>query len=89
MPNPKAGCVVPPGANLKQVYDRLQKTIRLQAKGKPVLYATIGREDIPEDHLGEHLFVLYDQLIRHLPAERKNIKSFLVKSTMGKPLKVL
>ncbi|MAF34956.1 50S ribosomal protein L1, partial [Candidatus Woesearchaeota archaeon] len=29
MPNPKAGCVVPPNANLKQVTDRLRKLTRI------------------------------------------------------------
>ena len=29
MPNPKAGCIVPPNANLKQVYDKLQKTVKV------------------------------------------------------------
>ena len=29
MPNPKSGCVVPPNANLKLLYEKLQKTIIL------------------------------------------------------------
>ena len=32
MPNPKAGCVVPPNANLKTLTDKLRKTIHIVAK---------------------------------------------------------
>jgi ribosomal protein L1 len=70
------------------LYDRLQKTIRIQAKGKPSLYAMIGKEDMPEETLAEHLFVLNDQLIHHLPAEKNNIKSMYIKTTMCKPIKI-
>src|SRR3989344_9600542 len=28
MPNPKSGCIVPPNANLKPLYEKLQKTVR-------------------------------------------------------------
>jgi large subunit ribosomal protein L1 len=89
MPNPKAGAVVPANANLKPVYDRLQKTVRVQAKGKPTLYAMIGLESQTDENLAENLFNFYDQLIHHLPAERRNIKAILIKYTMGKPIKAL
>lgn len=88
MPNPKAGCVVPGNANLKPLYERLQKTIRVQAKGKPTVYSFLGRESLAQETLAEHLFSFYDQLIHHLPAERNNIKNMVIKTTMGKPVKI-
>jgi large subunit ribosomal protein L1 len=88
MPNPKAGCVVAPKSNLKPLYEKLQKTIRILARQKPLLQLTIGREDMPDDQLAENLYNVYDQLIHHLPKERNNIKNVYIKTTMGKPVKV-
>src|SRR3990172_6920050 len=44
MPNPKAGCIVPPNANLKTLYDKLQKTVRLYAKERPMIQIPVGNE---------------------------------------------
>jgi large subunit ribosomal protein L1 len=35
MPNPKAGCVVPPNANLKTLTEALKKTVKVSAKLQP------------------------------------------------------
>ncbi len=86
MPNPKAGCVVPPKTNLKPLYDRLQNTVRVQAKKDPVLHLKVGIEDQAEEEVADNIAYLYDQVIHHLPLEINNIKSSLLKLTMGKPV---
>lgn len=88
MPNPKAGCVVASKTNIKPVYDKLQKTIRVLARNKPLVQVCIGREDMTNEQIADNLFMIYDQLIHHLPKERNNIKNMFVKTTMGKPVKV-
>lgn len=88
MPNPKAGCVVAPKSNLKPLYDRLQKTIRILARNKPLLQLTIGREDMTDEEIADNLLLIYDQLIRHLPKERNNVKNVFLKATMSQPVKV-
>lgn len=88
MPNPKAGCVVAPKSNLKPLYEKLQKTIRILARNKPLLQLTIGREDMPDEQIAENLFIIYDQLIHHLPKERNNIKTVFLKTTMSQPVRV-
>ena len=88
MPNPKAGSVVAPKTNIKPLYDKLQKTIRVLARAKPLIQVTIGREDMTDDQLADNLNMLYDQIIHHLPKERNNIRSVFVKTTMGPSIKV-
>lgn len=88
MPNPKAGCVVAPKTNIKPLYDKLQKTIRVLARNKPLVQLCIGREDMSDEQIAENLYVVYDQLIHHLPKERNNIKNIFIKTTMGKAVKV-
>jgi large subunit ribosomal protein L1 len=88
MPNPKAGCVVLPKTNLKPLYDKLQKTVRVLARTKPIIQVSIGREDLTDEQLAENLFVVYDQVIHHLPKERNNLKNMFIKTTMSKASKV-
>jgi len=88
MPNPKAGCVVLPKTALKPLYDKLQNTIRILARNKPTVQILIGREDMNDEKLADNLYLVYDQLIHHLPKERNNIKKIYIKTTMGKPVKV-
>ena len=88
MPNPKAGCVIAPKTNIKPLYDRLQRTIRVLARNKPLVQLCIGREDMTNEQLADNLFLVYDQLIHHLPKERNNLKNMFIKTTMGKPVKV-
>lgn len=88
MPNPKAGCVVPPKAGLKPIVERLQKTVRVQAKKAPVVHLMVGKENMSEDILADNITFLFQQVQTHLPAEANNIKNALVKLSMGKPVKL-
>lgn len=88
MPNPKAGCVVPPKTNLQPLYDRLQKTIRIMAKKDPIIHLMVGIEDMTDEDLAENIDLIYNQLVHHLPGEENNVKNTFVKLTMGKPIKL-
>jgi len=88
MPNPKAGCVVPPNANLKPLYERLQKTVRLQTKNDPIVQTMVGNEKQSEEEIADNVMTIYEALVHTLPGGKNNIKSVLLKLTMGKPLRV-
>lgn len=88
MPNPKLGCVVPPNANLKQLVEKLSKTVRLSAKKGMNLQCVIGKEDQPEDQIIDNILTTYSTTLKQLPEEKQNIKDVLLKFSMGKPVKV-
>jgi large subunit ribosomal protein L1 len=88
MPNPKAGCVVPPKTNLKPLYDKLQNTVRLLAKTSPVIHVCIGKEDMTDQDIAENILNLYNLLIHSLQKEENNIASILIKTTMSKPVRL-
>ena len=88
MPNPKAGCVVAPGANLNVISAKLQKTVRLQAKKEPIIKVSIGSEDMGDEDLAENILSVYNSLVPSLPQEEGNVKNVLLKTTMSPAIKI-
>ncbi len=88
MPNPKAGCVVPPNANLKALTEKLKKILHVVAKTQLSAKCSIGKQDAADDQLLENIMTVYNAVIHALPQETNNIKSILLKYSMGPPLKV-
>jgi len=88
MPNPKAGLIVPPNANLKPLHEKLQMTVRASARVAPVLQCLIGKEDMPDDQLADNALMIYNTVINVLPNGENNVKNVFVKLTMGKPARV-
>ena len=88
MPNPKAGCVVPPNASLAPVCERLQNLIRVVTKNDPLVQCMVGKDDSKEDEVADNLMTIYNAVLHTLPNEETNIKSVFVKLTMGKPVQI-
>jgi len=88
MPNPKAGCVVPPKANLKPLVEKLKNTIKVSAKIQPSIKTAAGNENMKEEDIAENMTAIYNNVLDKLPQEKHNIKNVLIKLTMSKPIKV-
>ncbi len=83
MPNPKAGCVIPPTANVKALYDTLQNTIKVQTKNELSVKCPVASESMSDDQIKDNVMYVYGSLLRVLPKEKHNIKESLLKLTMG------
>lgn len=83
MPNPKADCVVPPTANLKALYDKLQHTVRLQTKNELSVKCPVATESMSDAEIKDNVMAVYNSLLRSLPKEKHNIKEAMLKLTMG------
>ena len=88
MPNPKAGCVVPPNANLAQLSTRLHTLIRINVKTVSMVQVMVGKEDMKDEEIADNIMTIYNQLVHALPKEESNIKRLMIKTTMGKPVAV-
>ncbi|MBI3036877.1 50S ribosomal protein L1 [Candidatus Woesearchaeota archaeon] len=88
MPNPKAGCVVPPKASLKPLVDKLQSIVHVSAKTVPMIQCKVGNESMSDEALASNLLAVYDQLAHTLPGGEQNVKAAFVKLTMGTPVKI-
>ncbi|NTV23408.1 MAG: 50S ribosomal protein L1 [Nanoarchaeota archaeon] len=89
MPNPKAGCVVPPNANLKTVMDKLQNTVKVSGKKAPLVQTMVGNADSSPEDLTDNIKFVYSNLLHALPQGEHNIKSIYIKTTMGAPQRVI
>ena len=59
-------------------------------KGKfmPVVQVRVGNEKMQNEQLAENIQAAYDAVINVLPGKKYNLKSVLIKKTMGKPMKI-
>ncbi len=88
MPNPKAGCVVPPKTNLKPVVEKLKKSLKLASKNTLMVQGIIGKDDMSDAQITENVLSVYNQVLHALPQEKNNIKNVMIKFTMSKPVKI-
>ena len=88
MPNPKSGGVVAPNANIKPLYEKLQRTVRATTKNAPLLQCSIGTEDMNNNDVVENALTVYNTVLPLLPNESHNVKNVYIKLTMGKPVKI-
>jgi|SRR3989344_2779886 len=83
MPNPKAGCIVPPTADLKALVQKLHNTVRLETKTDIVIRTVVGTQDSKDEDLADNIIHVYNTVLHALPQEKNNIKKTFLKLTMG------
>ena len=87
MPNPKVGGVVPGNLpTLKPIVDRLRNTIKLQTKNELTVKTSAGIESMKDEEIADNILALYNLVLHSLPQEKNNIKSVVVKLSMGSPV---
>ena len=88
MPNPKAGCVVPPKAQLGPLAGRLKQTVRVSAKTSLVISVPVGKENQEVSELVENIDSIYKGVVSHAVQGENNFKSAALKLTMGKLVRI-
>ena len=83
MPDP-----MPPGSDPTETIEDLRNTVTLRLAEEPVLQLKIGNEEQDADNVARNAESVYDFVEGELPQGSNNIKSVLVKTTMGSPAEV-
>ena len=80
---------VMPNADLKEVVERTRRTINIKSKGKylPAVSCIVGNENMPTAEIAENVLTIFEAIEKKVPEH--NIKSVFIKTTMGKPARVL
>jgi len=88
MPSPKLGILMEDSEkNVKELVERIEKTIRIQAK-EPSIKAAIGKINMDKNMLNENISSAFSGIVNELPLGKENVRSIIIKTTMGKPIKV-
>jgi large subunit ribosomal protein L1 len=83
MPNPKAGCVVPPTIDLEPLKERLNNQVRAITKDQLVIKVPIGSESMSDEDIVENILTVYNAILNAAPRKEQNIKSIFLKLTMS------
>ena len=83
MPNPKMGGILAPNANVRQLYEKLGKTVKIATKNEPCIKCMVGKEDSNEEEVIDNILTIYNSVIHLLPNEKHNVKNVMLKLTMG------
>ena len=83
MPTPVA-----PNANIADAIDKQRKTVQVRLRNQPVLQCRIGTEDMPDEQIAENIETVIRRLEGKLKRGLKNIRSIVIKTAMGPPIKM-
>ena len=88
MPSPKLGIIKSEsGDEIKKAVDKFGKIARIRSK-EPSLKFCIGKESMKDEDISENIITAYNSIINSLPRKKENIRSVMIKLTMGKPVKL-
>ena len=83
MPDP-----MPPGSDPSDKIESLRNTVTLRLREDPLMQVKVGNEDQDADEVSSNAEAIYDFVVDQLPKGDNNIKSVLLKTTMGSPAEV-
>jgi large subunit ribosomal protein L1 len=83
MPDP-----MPPGSDPTDKIESLRNTVTLRLREDPLMQVKVGNEEQDDDEVASNAEAIYDFVVEQLPQGDNNIKSVLLKTTMGSPAEV-
>ena len=83
MPDP-----MPPGSDPSDKIESLRNTVTLRLREDPLMQVKVGNEEQDADEVSSNAEAIYDFVVDQLPKGDNNIKSVLLKTTMGSPAEV-
>jgi large subunit ribosomal protein L1 len=88
MPSPTLGVVmVEDDANIKAAMTKIDTGVKVRAK-EPSLKLSIGKQDAKDLDIAENALAIFTEVYKLLPRSKDNLRSIMLKLTMGKPVKV-
>jgi len=86
-PKGKLPTPVPPSAPVENMIQRMRTAIRVRSRGSLGVMAKAGDASLGEAQLAENILAVVQAVQKKLPNGDRNIKTIMVKTTMGKPAK--
>jgi large subunit ribosomal protein L1 len=86
-PKGKIPSPVPPNSPIEAMINRMRTAIRVRSRGSLGVMAKVGDSGLSETDLAENILAVVNAVTKKLPNGDRNIKTVMVKTTMGKPAK--
>lgn len=74
----------PPDARINE----LKRSIRIRVRDSPVVQVMIGAENMADEQIKENTRIVLEEIKKSLPAKAQ-IRGVFIKTTMGRPIKVV
>ncbi len=87
-PRGKVPKPIPPKGSIEPLLRASRRMVRVSLKEVPVIYVTVGAEKMKDEDVAENIQAVYNLVKERLPKGKNNIRSMLIKLTMGKPVKI-
>jgi len=88
MPSPQLGILrVESESEIKDAVSKFEKIIRVKSK-EPSLKFCIGKESMKDEEIADNALASFNTVTSNLPRKKENVKSVMIKFTMGKPIKL-
>ena len=86
-PKGKIPSPVPTNSPIEAMINRMRTAIRVRSRGSLGVMAKVGDSGLSETDLAENILAVVNAVTKKLPNGDRNIKTVMVKTTMGKPAK--
>ena len=89
MPSPKLGLLMSENdLAIKEVIVKINQVVRIQTK-EPSIKLVIGKTKMHDKEIMENIDSVYKAILNELPQKNENVKSVMIKLSMGKPVRVV
>jgi large subunit ribosomal protein L1 len=78
---------IPVNANLKAMIEEKRNVLKIQLKDSPTIHVAVGVEDMEDQKIAENADAVIKNVMSKLPKGKEQIKNYVIKLTMGKPVK--
>jgi large subunit ribosomal protein L1 len=83
MPTP-----VPPNVDIATAIEKQRRIVQVRLRSQPILQCRIGTEDMSDEQIAENIEAVIRRLEGKLKRGLKNIRSIVVKTAMGPPVRL-
>lgn len=88
MPNPKKGQVLSPKSNVKEVVQKLKNSVKISTNKQNVIAVKVGNENTDNSEIIENIKIIIEAIKNNMPSQQGVINELILKTTMGKPVKI-
>jgi large subunit ribosomal protein L1 len=79
--------LIPPGADIKTLIERMSKAVPIKLKDSPVVHCCVGNETMQDAQIAENISTVIGDVKKSMPGKAQ-IRNVCIKMTMGPAIKI-